>query len=155
MLVAEPRDDLGSGRGQVADPAAADALGPPIEQILGKTAGVGGKRPVEHDSGELPVPGGAVLPGGALGEPRARAERIGERPDPGKIEQATEPEPLEPRQRETSRRLGHVQQGVAAAIAVTIGVRQRSDAHAVEHDQEHAHQEFRFAAATASSRRRK
>src|SRR5439155_11675657 len=32
VLVAEPGDDLGSGRGQVADPAAADALAPPIDQ---------------------------------------------------------------------------------------------------------------------------
>ena len=147
MLGSETLDDLRPRGHLVPHPAALDALGDPIQELDGEPVRVSGERALEHEPRELPVAGRAVLAGRALGEPPARAKRLPPHAHPGKRDQAAEAEALERRHPETADRLGDVEQGVAALVAVVRGVGERAHSDAVEHDEEHPHP--RLAAATA------
>ena len=130
---AEALDDRGAGERRVRQPAAADARAPALDQLHREAVRVRGERMVEHQPGELPVAGGAVLP-------RARRLRRAEgrrrhprRRKPGERRAIPDPEPFEARQVDAARGAEHVAEGVAPRVAVGGGVVRRADAEAVEH----------------------
>ncbi len=116
VLLAEPVDDLGAGRGADREHLAPD---PPLvlaDDLLGEPVGIRPERFFDDEAHHLPVPGRGVFPGGELGHasPRAAggelAARRGERPEKA--------EPLEVRQAR-----GGVAKDVAERVGAGVAVR--------------------------------
>ena len=119
----------------VAERRAADAAFELGDQLGGKAVREDGKRPVEDQPHQLPVPGHRILARRRLRHPAEGAERRAGRAAPPSS--TTRPRPSERSVGSASgTAVGDVAERVAAAIAVTIGVGQLADADAVEDDED-------------------
>ena len=134
VLGSELVDDRRPRRDHVAERRPADSLFELGDQLRGEAVREDGKGPLEDEPHQLPVTGDGILARRHLGHPavgRERRRRGGLDPP----RSTTRPSPSE---RSVGTRqpdvVSDVAERIAAAIAVTVSVRQLADAHAVEDD---------------------
>jgi hypothetical protein len=137
VLGAELVDDRRPRRGVVADRAAADAFLELGDHFRGEAVGKRGERPIQHDTGHLPMTGDGILPRRSFGHPSVGAERRVDWRHPLHVGDARQSERTQRGERQWHE-TRDVAERIAAAIAVRIRVGQLADAHAVEHGQEDA-----------------
>ena len=114
--------------------APADSLFELGDQLCGEAVREDGKGPLEDEPHQLPVTGDGILAGRHLGHPAVGRERS--RLGCGRPAQVDDPPQSERAERRHGQSdvVGDVAERVAAAIAVSIGIRQLADTHAVEDD---------------------
>ncbi len=133
MFLAEFLDDLRAGSGLVADGLAANGAFELIHQIAREAVLVNGKGLRQPDPGHFPVTGGGVLAGRVRRAFAVAARRTRRRREMGQRRYVRQSEAHKARQRQRTQ-FSDVSERVAADVAVFAGVRQRADAHAVQHD---------------------
>src|SRR6185503_185053 len=101
------------------------------DRLCWKPIGKGRERLCEDDAHHLPVTGHRILPRRRLRHPPVRLGVVG-RTTLTKIDDAPKPERAKIRNSKSDL-AGDVTEGVAALIAVGLGVRQLAAANAVEH----------------------
>ena len=123
MLFTEFLDDLGAGRGLVADRAAADLLFERVDSFAGENRRINGEGLVEPDYRHFPMAGGRVFAGQARGPFSEGSDRSGgwrqmfQRGDVG------EPH-FHERWNLEGPRLGDVPEGISADVAIVCRVQQ-------------------------------
>ena len=136
MLAAQAFDDLRARRRHVPDRRPADSPLQRQDRISRKPRGEQGKRLRQGDPRQFPVPGDRVLAGRGFGHSSERGERGCRRRAPD----LHDPPETQGTQRGHLERhpASDVAQGIAARVAVLRGVRQRTDAGTIEHDDDRA-----------------
>ena len=135
VLLAEPGDDLGTGGRNVPQDRSPDG---PLEELdhLGRKAlRVGGERTVQDDAADLPVAGGGVLPGRALGEAPVGRTGLGVARHTVHVREVAQPEPPQVRRSEAAYGSRRVPQGVRPPVAVGVRVGGSANAERVAHHQ--------------------
>ena len=135
MLLAQPGDDLGPGRGNVPQHLAPDGGLERFDHIGREALGVGGKGPVQDDAADLPVARRGVLPRRSFGEPAVRRPGLrlrGHAVDPREV---TQPQLRQVGRVDASLRSCHVPERVRPDVAVGLGVGGPAHAEGVAHHQ--------------------
>ncbi len=133
VFFAQFLDDFGSGRGVIAERAAADVAFELVHDLGRKTVRVERKRFRQMNADHLPVAGGGVFPGGR--QRTFSKSRRGPVHGPHMRERLQIPQSKLGEIRQVqSAGASDIAQRVAARIAISSGVRHFAGAHAVEHD---------------------
>ena len=139
MFLPEISNNLRPGSSIVAQDTPANPAAEFCNQLGWEPTGVSAKRFGDNDTGHFPVAGDGVFAFGCLGHAPVTTLWLLQGGEAADLNDIGQSQPFHYRQSQSPYGKGYMAQGIAALIAILMGIRQSANANAVQYNKQYSH----------------